>query len=142
MRKTVWFSSFQTVEKACFHVGIYQFALHQSLPCVMAQASFSWPTANSPSGRWHGEAVTEGLCSKILRICIELRRKGNILPQQSLSQSVLTAPSDSSLYTLGPQACAASNRAKPGSWRVVKVPKERDLRRRWSRAPARQVRPP
>ena len=27
-------------------------------------------------GSWHGEAVTEGLCSKMLRICIYLGEEG------------------------------------------------------------------
>ena len=26
-------------------------------PCVTAQAGFSWPSANSPSGGWHGVVV-------------------------------------------------------------------------------------
>ena len=33
----------------------------QSLPCLTAQAGFSWPAANSPSGRWLSEAKPEGL---------------------------------------------------------------------------------
>ena len=32
-----------------------------SLPCVMAQATFSWPPANSPWGRWHGVSRDGGI---------------------------------------------------------------------------------
>ncbi len=34
------------------------------------------PLAPLCKGSWHGEAVTEGLCSRMLRICIGLGGKG------------------------------------------------------------------
>lgn len=69
----------QSVEKVSSNVEVYQFALHQSLPCA--------------KGGGAAQAASEGLCSGMLRICIRLRRKGNILPRQSLSHAArVTAP--------------------------------------------------
>ena len=60
-----------------YYCGTYSCAAHRSLPCVMAQASLSCPSGNSPSGRWHGEAVTEGLlCSQNIISSLFHWRKG------------------------------------------------------------------
>ena len=64
--------------------------------------SVKFCTAPKPplcKGRWHGEAVTEGLCGKGLRIRIKLRRKGKIYRN---NPSVSCA--DSSLCTREPWA--------------------------------------
>ena len=37
----------------------------QSLPCLTAQAGFSWPAANSPSGRWLAAGETEGFLQSV-----------------------------------------------------------------------------
>ncbi len=47
--------------------------------------------------RWHGEAVTEGLCGRILRVRIGLWQNRNIVPPQPLSQK--SEIFDSSPYT-------------------------------------------
>ena len=71
--------AFQSVEKVNFTEGVYQFALHQSLPCVKG--------GGSPQGD------SEGLRSKKYRIPIGFRRNPNIVLRQSLSHAVrVTAP--------------------------------------------------
>ena len=52
--------------KIPFRMTYLQVRRHSlSLPCVTAQAGFSCPSGNSPSGRWRGEAVTEGLTKPV-----------------------------------------------------------------------------
>ncbi len=46
--------------------------LRQIVGCCGAGA----PKAPLCKGSWHGEAVTEGLCGEMLRICILLGEKG------------------------------------------------------------------
>ena len=75
-------------------IDVYLSVTHrtQSLPCAKG--------GGLPYGG------SEGLCSKVLRICIGFRRIANLLLRQPLSQNRLTgADFDSSPYTGEPLRC-------------------------------------